>query len=417
MSEYPCLDISNSTASSEVFVLPEILALKEEVIANRRWFHANPELSFQEVKTAERIVEHLRSYGIEEIIEGVGRTGVVALIRGTANSNAKPICVALRADIDALPITETADIEYVSKNNGVMHACGHDGHMAGLLAAAKVLHNERHTFSGIVKLLFQPAEEGFHGAREMINDGCLEEGRLGPRVDEIYGIHIWTVNKLGDVCCEVGPVMAASDRFCIEVRGAGGHGAAPQYTVDAIVEAATVVTSLQTIVSRSMDPLESAVLTCGTIQGGYGYNIVADHVRIGGTCRTFTKDNQEKMKRRMKEVCCGVAHMYGGDISLDYEYGYPPTINSYPECNEVVSKAAARFVGNERSRLPQKTMGAEDFSYFLQERPGCFFFVGAALPGVERPHHKSVFDFDERGVFVAASIFVQIIRDKMQAQV
>lgn len=347
MSEYPCLDISNSTASSDVFVLPEILALKEEVIANRRWFHANPELSFQEVKTAERIVEHLRSYGIEEIIEGVGRTGVVALIRGTANSNAKHICVALRADIDALPITETADIEYVSKNNGVMHACGHDGHMAGLLAAAKVLHNERHTFSGIVKLLFQPAEEGFHGAREMINDGCLEEGRLGPRVDEIYGIHIWTgvlllfksnvffylqsksscilfwtfylVNKLGDVCCEVGPVMAASDRFCIEVRGAGGHGAAPQYTVDAIVEAATVVTSLQTIVSRSMDPLESAVLTCGTIQGGYGYNIVADHVRIGGTCRTFTKDNQEKMKRRMKEVCCGVAHMYGGDISLDYE--------------------------------------------------------------------------------------------------
>lgn len=192
MSDLPTIDIENSTAASAIYILPEVDAIKSEIIENRRWFHAHPELSFEEVNTAARIAEILRSYGIEEIFEQVGRTGVVALIHGTAVSSSPAQCIALRADTDALPITETAEIEYVSKNVGKMHACGHDGHISGLLAAAKVLHNERHTFSGTVKLLFQPAEEGYGGAREMIKDGCLEAGRLGPHVDEIYGIHLWT---------------------------------------------------------------------------------------------------------------------------------------------------------------------------------------------------------------------------------
>jgi len=214
--------------------------------------------------------------------------------------------------------------------------------------------------------------------------------------------------------CQVGPIMAASDRFCIEIKGKGGHGAAPQHTVDAIVEAAALVTSLQTVISRNKDPLESGVLTCGMINGGYGYNIVADKVEIIGTCRSFTKPVQEMMISRMNAVCCGVAQTYGGEINLNYNYGYPPTINSYPECNAAVVKAATRFVGDLRSHGPQKTMGAEDFAYFLQECPGCFFFVGAALPGVGRPHHKSVFDFDERAMYIGASILVQLIRDKLQ---
>jgi hippurate hydrolase len=191
MVELVPLDITQSTATEAITVLPEIHALFPEILENRRWFHAHPELSFEEVKTAAHIVEILRSYGIEEIHEQVGRTGVVALIRGTAPSaSGESLCIALRADIDALPITETATVDYASKNPGAMHACGHDGHISELLAAAKVLHHERDQFSGVVKLLFQPAEEGYGGAREMIKDGCLEEGRLGPRVDEIYGAHL-----------------------------------------------------------------------------------------------------------------------------------------------------------------------------------------------------------------------------------
>lgn len=298
-------------------ILPEVLALKEEMVANRRWFHSHPELSFEEVKTAAKVVELLRSYGITEIHERVGRTGVIALIRG---AHPGP-CIALRADMDALPVTETATIDYKSQNEGVMHACGHDGHMAGLLCAAKVLFNQRDALHGVVKLVFQPAEEGYGGAREMIKDGCLEDGPLGPRVDAIYGLHLWSFDRLGNIGCREGPVMAASDKFEIHVKGKGGHGAAPQGTVDAIVEAASLVTALQTIVSRNKDPLDSGVITCGTINGGYGYNVIADSVKISGTTRSFTSGTQNMIKCRMGEICCGVAATFGGEIDLDYQYG------------------------------------------------------------------------------------------------
>jgi len=378
------------------------------MVAQRRWFHAHPELSFEEVNTAAKVVEHLRESGITEIFTQVGLTGVVALIRGEAGEGP---CVALRADMDALPVQEVAEVEYKSQNAGVMHACGHDGHMTVLLTAAKVLYAERHRLRGVVKLIFQPAEEGRGGAPAMIKDGVLEEGPQGPRVDSIYGLHLWSFARLGDICCSEGPVMAASDKFYIHVKGKGGHGAAPQGTVDAIVEAAHVVTSLQSIVSRNVDPLECGVVSCCTINGGYGYNVIADSVMITGTCRSFTKSTQELIKTRMDHVCCGVASTFGGEIDLKYEYGYPPTINAHPACVAVVRQSAAKIVGQEKSRLPQKTMGAEDFSYFMQERDGCFFFVGAAHQGEILPHHKSVFDFDERAMLVGASVYVQIIRD------
>ena len=255
------------------------------MIANRRYFHSTPELSFQEVKTAATVASHLRSYGLTEVWEQVGRTGVVAMIRGGAGAGP---CIGLRADMDGLPVMETADVPYKSVNVGVMvshrrrthvsprpyldvcltappplqqHACGHDAHMAGLLAAARVLFAARSRLRGSVKLIFQPAEEGYGGAREMIKDGVLEEGRLGPRVDMIYGLHVWSLNPVGVVACSVGPVMAASDKFEITVSGSGGHGAAPHKSVDAIVGAAQVVSALQTIVSRSLDPLEAGVVT------------------------------------------------------------------------------------------------------------------------------------------------------------
>eukprot|EP01039_Chlorochromonas_danica_P002275 gene2275-2490_t len=403
------IDLSNSTSKSSIYVLPEVLALKDEAIAHRRWFHAHPELSFEEHDTAARVVEILRSYGYTEIHENVGKTGVVAVIHG---SEPGP-CIALRADMDALPIAETSDVAYKSKNDGVMHACGHDGHISSLLIAAKILIAEKDSIKGSIKLIFQPAEEGYGGAKAMIDDGVLED-KYGPKVDEIYGIHIWSYLALGEIGCEDGPVMAASDRFQIVVKGQGGHGALPHTTVDAVVEAATVITSLQTIISRNTAPLDSGVITCGMINGGYGYNIVADKVEITGTCRSFTKNVQEMIKKRMHECCKGVATMYGGEVEMDYHYGYPATVNRYPTCTTAVREAAAPFVGSNRISAPQKTMGAEDFAFFLQEVPGCFFFVGAALPGELKPHHKSVFDFDERGMLVSASVFVQLIRNKLR---
>ena len=322
LKEYAPAGDKQSTISAPLAIRAEVLAIQDEIVANRRWFHAHPELSFQEVKTAAKVAELLRSYGITEIWEGVGRTGVVGLIRG-----GKPgPCVGLRADMDALPVTETAEIPFKSVNEGVMHACGHDGHMAGLLAAAKILYANRSELAGTVKLLFQPAEEGFGGAREMIKDGVLADGPFGPAVDIVYGLHLWSYQSTGSVQCQHGPVMAASDKFEIEVKGKGGHGAAPQGTVDAIVEAAHLVTALQTIVSRNKDPLETGVVTVGTINGGFGYNIIADSVKLTGTCRSFNAKTQDMIEARMGELCCGVASMFGGEINLHYKRGACPSV-------------------------------------------------------------------------------------------
>lgn len=292
MASYiPYSPSTESTVTAPITVRAEVLALQEEIIANRRWFHAHPELSFQEVKTAAKVAELLRSYGITEIWEGVGRTGIVALIRGGAPGP----CVGLRADMDGLPLTETADIPYKSQNEGVMHACGHDGHIAGLLAAAKVLFASRDKLAGTVKLIFQPAEEGLGGAREMIKDGVLEDGKFGPKLDVVYGLHLWSYQPTGAVCCQHGPVMAASDRFEIHVKGKGGHGAAPQGTVDAIVEAAHLVTALQTIVSRNKDPLDAGVVTVGKIEGGY--NCACDRVGESGLCGSGLDGSESPMLR------------------------------------------------------------------------------------------------------------------------
>lgn len=345
-------------------VVKEVIA---EIQAIRNHLHQYPEPSFKEFNTSAFIAEKLNEWGISPIT-GMATTGLVVVIEG---NNPSLRTVALRADMDALPINETAAIDYKSKNPGVMHACGHDGHMAGLLGAAKVIYNQKDNMNGVVKLIFQPAEEGYGGAREMIKDGCLEDN-LGPYVDQIYGIHLWSYDNLGCIGCNGGPIMAASDKFEINVYGKGGHGAAPQGTVDAIIEAASLITALQTVVSRNKDPLESGVITCGTINGGFGYNVIADHVKISGTARSFTKSTQQLIKCRMGEICCGVAGTYGGKIDLNYQYGYPPTVNSHPECVEVVVNAATKIVGKNRASLPQKTMGAEDFSYFMEVRPGLF---------------------------------------------
>jgi amidohydrolase len=378
----------------------EIKDIEKNIIGWRRDFHQYPELGFDEHRTSKIIGEALKEMGLAPQMN-VGKTGVTAdLTFGEGPT------IALRADMDALPMQETSGLDFSSKHDGVMHACGHDGHMAMLLGAAKVLTQNGDSFNGTVRFIFQPAEEGAGGARYMIEDGCLDG------VDEIYGIHVWNYQPVGEVGITDGPVLAAADMFEINIKGIGGHGAAPQGTVDAVVVSSHLVQALQTIVSRNTNPLESTVVTIGTINGGHNFNIIADEVTLSGTARAYTEENRNLIKTRMAEIIDGVAKTFGAEISFDYEDGYPPTINHTDPVNKVL-KAAERVVG-EKAGLPYLSMGGEDFSYYLQKIPGCFFFVGSAPNDqklFETPHHCSHFTMDERALLVGPSIYLNLVDD------
>ena len=378
----------------------EIKDIEKNIIDWRRDFHRYPELGFDEHRTSKIIGEALKEMGLAPQMN-VGKTGVTAdLTFGEGPT------IALRADMDALPMQETSGLDFSSKHDGVMHACGHDGHMAMLLGAAKVLTQNGDSFNGTVRFIFQPAEEGAGGARYMIEDGCLDG------VDEIYGIHVWNYQPVGEVGITDGPVLAAAAMFEIKIKGIGGHGAAPQGTIDAVVVASHLVQALQTIVSRNTNPLESTVVTIGTISGGHNFNIIADEVTLSGTARAYTEENRNLIKTRMAEIIDGVAKTFGAEISFDYEDGYPPTINHTDPVNKVL-KAAERVVG-EKAGMPYLSMGGEDFSYYLQKIPGCFFFVGSAPNDqklFETPHHCSHFTMDERALLVGPSIYLNLVDD------
>ena len=384
----------------KIKIREEIKNIKDEIYAIRRHFHRYPELSFKEFNTAETISEHLDKLGISHK-KGVGKTGIV----GEINFGPGPT-IALRADMDALPIQEENNLDYKSLNDGVMHACGHDGHMAILLGAANALSKNSKLKKGTVRFIFQPAEEGLGGAKYMIEDGCLD------KVDEIYGLHLWNYQLYGEVGIKDGPVMASADLFDIEVSGKGGHGATPQGTVDAIVVASNLVTMLQTIVSRNTNPLESTVLSIGKIKGGHNFNIISDKVHMSGTTRAYTEENRKMIKQRMKEVIEGVSRSFGADIKLNYKDGYPPTVNHSSQVEKVL-KAASSIVASG-AKNPYLSMGGEDFSYYLQNKPGCFFFVGSAPNENEilsTPHHCSHFNIDERALLIGASVYVNLIEN------
>jgi len=384
-----------------IHIKPEIEAIKESIISTRRDIHQHPELAFNEHRTAKLVAERLKSLGID-VQTGVGKTGVV----GTMRNNNSGKTIALRADMDALPMQETGDLPYKSNNDGIMHACGHDGHTAMLLGTAEALSKKYDQLKGTVKFIFQPAEEGQGGARYMIEDGALEG------VDEIYGLHLWNYQKYGTIGVKPGPIMAAADLFEITVHGKGGHGAAPQGTKDAVVIASHLVQTLQTIVSRNTNPIESTVVTIGQINGGYNFNIIADTVNLKGTSRAYTEENRQLIKTRMAEIIKGTEQIFDCTIDFEYEDGYPPTVN-HPKESEKLLNAAKEIVGDGAS-VPYLSMGGEDFSYFLQEVPGCFFFVGSAPIDKEPlsvPHHCSHFDFDERALLVGSSVYLQLIDD------
>ncbi len=376
----------------------EINDIQNSIFEWRRDFHQYPELSFQEFRTADLIVKELKSMGLEPK-PNIGKTGIIAdLIFGDG-----PM-IALRADMDALPIQETSGLSFASKNDGVMHACGHDGHMAMLLATAKVLTQKKNLYNGKVRFIFQPAEEGGGGARYMIKDNCLEQ------VDEIYGIHVWNYQPVGEVGVKDGPVMAAADLFDIHIRGIGGHGAAPQGTVDSIIVASHLIQSLQTIVSRNTNPLDSTVVSIGKINGGHNFNIIADEVILSGTARAYTEKNRNLIKNRMHEIILGIEKTYNAKIAFNYKDGYPPTIN-HTDPTKKVLRAAQKVVG-DRAGLPYLSMGGEDFAYYLQKKPGCFFFVGSAPNEkalFETPHHCSHFDMDEKALLIGSSIYLNLL--------
>ena len=376
----------------------EINDIQNSIFEWRRDFHQYPELSFQEFRTADLIAKELKSMGLEPK-PNIGKTGIIAdLIFGDG-----PM-IALRADMDALPIQETSGLSFASKNDGIMHACGHDGHMAMLLATAKVLTQKKNLYNGKVRFIFQPAEEGGGGARYMIKDNCLEQ------VDEIYGIHVWNYQPVGEVGVKDGPVMAAADLFDIHIRGIGGHGAAPQGTVDSIIVASHLIQSLQTIVSRNTNPLDSTVVSIGKINGGHNFNIIADEVILSGTARAYTEKNRNLIKSRMHEIILGIEKTYNAKIAFNYKDGYPPTIN-HTDPTKKVLRAAQKVVG-DRAGLPYLSMGGEDFAYYLQKKPGCFFFVGSAPNEkalFETPHHCSHFDMDEKALLIGSSIYLNLL--------
>ena len=311
----------------------EIINIKDTIINWRRDFHRYPELAFKEHRTGEIIIKELRSMGLDPK-ENVGKTGITADLKFGDG----PV-IGLRADMDALPIKETSGLDFSSKNEGVMHACGHDGHMAMLLGAAKIFSDNEQSYNGTIRFIFQPAEEGEGGARYMIDDGCLEG------INEIYGIHVWNYQPVGEVGVKDGPVLAAADMFDISVKGIGGHGAAPQGTVDSVVVASHLVQAMQTIVSRNTNPLESTVVSIGKINGGHNFNIIADEVSLSGTARAYTEKNRSLIKQRMQEIIDGIAKTYDAEILFKYKDGYPPTIN-HTEPTKKVLKAAHKVVGS-----------------------------------------------------------------------
>ncbi|KYG96090.1 M20 family metallopeptidase [Paenibacillus jamilae] len=371
--------------------------LQENMVEWRRHLHKNPEISFQESKTAAFVADKLESWGIE-IRRQVGGHGVVGTIRG-----AKPgPVVMLRADMDALPIQDEKECEYRSSVDGAMHACGHDGHTSALLGTAYYFSLNRDELQGEIRLLFQPAEELLPGgAVSVIKDGVLEG------VDVIYGIHLWTPFPVGTAASCAGPLMAAADDFYIEITGKGGHGGMPQSTNDSVVAGSALVMQLQSIVSRSVDPLRPAVLTVGTIQGGSAQNVIAETCRLSGTIRTFDEETRTVMKERLHEVTELTAATYGTTAQVRYIMGYPPVVNDAHEADRFFNEAKSVF-GEENVQEASKLMPAEDFAYYLERVPGCFMFVGAGNPvkGAVYPHHHPKFDFDEDAMINAVRLFI-----------
>lgn len=383
-------------------IRPEIQTLQAELVEWRRGFHQRPELGFQERLTAEFITQKLQAWGIQHQ-SGIAQTGLVAVIPGRQPG---PV-LAIRADMDALPIQEENQVPYRSQHDGVMHACGHDGHTAIALGTARYLSQHCQDFVGTVKLIFQPAEEGPGGAKPMIEAGVLQN----PDVDAIIGLHLWNNLPLGTVGVRSGAMMAAVELFDCTIQGKGGHGAMPHQTVDSIVVGAQVVNALQTVVARNLDPIQAGVVTVGKFHAGSALNVIAASAQLGGTVRYFDPALKSFFGQRVEQLIAGVCQAHGASYQLDYRQLYPPVVND-ERITELVRSVAKTVVETPAGVVPEcQTMGGEDMAFFLQKVPGCYFFLGSANPQRELayPHHHPRFDFDEAALGMGVEMFVRCV--------
>lgn len=376
--------------------LSEANKIKEELINWRRDFHSHPELDYELFRTNEKITEFLKSEGIEYTI--TAKTGICAIIKGGKDGKT----VALRGDMDALPLIDQKTCEYSSKNDGKMHACGHDVHTTILMGTAKLLNSIKNEIQGNVKLFFEPAEETTGGARLMIADGVLEN----PRVDAIIGLHVNEAIEVGEIGIKEGVVHAASNPFTIKIKGRGGHGAHPDTTIDPIVIACNLINTLQTVISREISPTDPGVLTIGYIHGGTAQNIIPEEVKIGGIIRTMNTEQREYVKRRLTEITEGVVSSMRGKSEVTIEESYPCLYNN-DNIIKLVKDAAESLIGKEKVNIIQSpNMGVESFAYFSLERPSAFYFLGCRneKKGIINPAHGSLFDVDEDCIPIGVAI-------------
>ena len=379
---------------------PDVLELRDDIIALRRDIHRHPELAWNERRTADQIASFLKGSRLEVRV-GFGGTGVVAEAKGDLSRT-----LLLRVDMDALPIQEDSRSPHASEVPGVMHACGHDGHVAMGAAAARLMAGRRAPVN--VRVLFQPAEEGEGGAQAMVAAGAMDGVAMA------VGVHLWNELPVGTLGVKAGPLMAAVDRLRIVVRGRGGHGGKPHRSADPVVAAAHVITALQTIVSREVPPTLAAVVTLGSIHGGQAFNVIPDEVILLGTIRTFDGALRRSMPERVTRIASGIAGALGCSAEVEVRPGNPPVVNDAAVA-DLARRAAARVVGEEKVVEPEPTMGGEDMAVYFERAPGCFVFVGSANPerGLDQPHHSPRFDFDEDALLVGTQFLLEVVQEAL----
>src|SRR6201746_175699 len=388
-------------------IVNRVADLQPDIQAWRRDIHQHPELLYDVHRTAAFVAERLREFGCDEVATGLGRTGVVGVIKGRKPAGKGDIkVIGLRADMDALPIEEDTNLPYASSTPGKMHACGHDGHTAMLLGAARYLAETRN-FAGDAVVIFQPAEEGGAGAAPMIKDGLMDRFAI----DQVYGMHNGPGIPIGSFAIRPGPIMAATDAIDIRIEGLGGHAARPHKCIDSVLVGAQLITALQSIVSRSVDPLESAGVSICEFHAGSARNVIPQTAELKGTVRALTAEVRELLEKRVREVVAGVAQMTGAKIELDYERGYPVTVNHALQ-TEFATQVAKEIAGDANVHEMPPLMGAEDFSYMLEQRPGAFIFCGN---GNSAGLHHPAYNFNDEAIVFGTSYWIKLVENTLAA--
>jgi amidohydrolase len=388
-------------------IVNRVADLQPDIQAWRRDIHQNPELLYDVHRTAAFVADRLKEFGCDEVATGLGRTGVVGVIKGKKPAGKADIrVIGLRADMDALPIEEETNLPYASKTPGLMHACGHDGHTAMLLGAARYLAETRN-FAGDAVVIFQPAEEGGAGADAMIKDGLMD--RFG--IEQVYGMHNGPGIPVGSFAIRSGPIMAATDSIDVRIEGLGGHAARPHKCIDSVLVGSQLIAALQSIVSRTVDPLESAVISICEFHAGNARNVIPQTAELRGTVRTLTPEVRELVEKRVREVVAGVAQMTGARINLVYERGYPVTKNHASQ-TDIATQVAREIAGDANVMESPPMMGAEDFSYMLQARPGAFIFCGN---GDSAGLHHPAYNFNDDAIVYGTSYWIKLVENTLAA--